>query len=93
MPGQPWRYAGKLVLGKTHWTAASAEQRERFIEVFYSFLLRTYAKGVLEFDQAKLHLYGKKEARPGRKMGHVNCLGDTVEAAESLLNQVRDLLT
>jgi 5-(carboxyamino)imidazole ribonucleotide synthase len=24
---------------------------------------------------AKLHLYGKREARPGRKMGHVNVLG------------------
>ena len=47
---------------------------------------------VLEFDQAKLHLYGKKEARPGRKMGHVNCLGDTIEAAESLLDRVRAIL-
>lgn len=26
---------------------------------------------------AKLHLYGKKEARPGRKMGHVTLLGAT----------------
>jgi 5-(carboxyamino)imidazole ribonucleotide synthase len=24
--------------------------------------------------QARLHLYGKREARPGRKMGHVNRL-------------------
>ena len=30
---------------------------------------------------AKLHLYGKREARPGRKMGHVTCLGDTPELA------------
>lgn len=28
----------------------------------------------LKQPQAKLHLYGKKEARPGRKMGHVNLL-------------------
>ena len=27
-------------------------------------------------DCAKLHLYGKQEARLGRKMGHVNVLGD-----------------
>ena len=26
---------------------------------------------------ARLHLYGKEEARPGRKMGHVNRLLDT----------------
>jgi 5-(carboxyamino)imidazole ribonucleotide synthase len=48
---------------------------------------------VLGCEQAKLHLYGKKEARPGRKMGHVNCLGDSREAAESLLEQVRQLLS
>ena len=31
--------------------------------------------------RAKLHLYGKHEARPGRKMGHFTVLGETVEAA------------
>ena len=31
--------------------------------------------GVLENGRARLHLYGKAEARPGRKMGHVNVLG------------------
>lgn len=30
---------------------------------------------------AKLHLYGKKEARAGRKMGHYNVLGSTVDKA------------
>lgn len=30
---------------------------------------------------AKLHLYGKHEAKTGRKMGHVNLLSETVEAA------------
>ena len=29
----------------------------------------------------KLHLYGKTEARPGRKMGHFNVLAEDVEAA------------
>jgi 5-(carboxyamino)imidazole ribonucleotide synthase len=37
----------------------------------------------------KLHLYGKKEARPGRKMGHYNCLEITAEAAEEMAEQVR----
>jgi 5-(carboxyamino)imidazole ribonucleotide synthase len=40
---------------------------------------------VLQHGKAKLHLYGKAEARPGRKMGHVNFLGDsTVHALELL---------
>ncbi len=29
----------------------------------------------------KLHLYGKHEARPGRKMGHFTVLGETADAA------------
>ena len=31
-----------------------------------------------------VHLYGKKEARPGRKMGHLNCYGATPDAALKL---------
>jgi 5-(carboxyamino)imidazole ribonucleotide synthase len=30
----------------------------------------------------KLHLYGKREPRPGRKMGHLTALGGTVEEAK-----------
>jgi 5-(carboxyamino)imidazole ribonucleotide synthase len=48
---------------------------------------------VLEFELAKLHLYGKTEARPGRKMGHINCLGETLEDAKALLDKVRKILT
>jgi 5-(carboxyamino)imidazole ribonucleotide synthase len=47
---------------------------------------------VLNEDLAKLHLYGKKEARPGRKMGHINCLGASREDANSLLEKVRQIL-
>ena len=47
---------------------------------------------VLQQDLAKLHLYGKKEARPGRKMGHINCLGASREATIDLLEKVRRLL-
>jgi 5-(carboxyamino)imidazole ribonucleotide synthase len=36
---------------------------------------------VLAVRGAKLHLYGKHEPRIGRKMGHVTCLGSTVERA------------
>ncbi len=36
---------------------------------------------VLRNPSAKLHLYGKREARPGRKMGHFTVLADTVEQA------------
>lgn len=32
-------------------------------------------------DDVRLHLYGKAEARPGRKMGHLNVLADSPDAA------------
>ncbi len=47
---------------------------------------------VLRHAGAKLHLYGKREARPGRKMGHFTVLADTVEAAlATALRIKRDL--
>ena len=39
-----------------------------------------------------LHLYGKAEARPGRKMGHINCLAATSGEAEVLANKQYDAL-
>lgn len=36
---------------------------------------------LLKDPNAKLHLYGKAQARPGRKMGHFCVLGDSPEAA------------
>ncbi len=54
LPGFDVDYASKLVLGRTHWTAASVEQREAFIDAFYGFLVRTYSKGLIGFDQSNL---------------------------------------
>lgn len=34
---------------------------------------------VLALPTAKLHLYGKSEARPGRKMGHITLIGDSAQ--------------
>lgn len=41
----------------------------------------------------KLHLYGKLEARPGRKMGHLTAIGPTPQAAEEAVLQARAALT
>ena len=38
----------------------------------------------LAINDLKLHLYGKREARVGRKMGHINILSDTPESAKQL---------
>ena len=48
---------------------------------------------VLNESQAHLHLYGKKEARPGRKMGHINCLAMDIEQALATTTQIRTALS
>ncbi|HBI05399.1 MAG TPA: 5-(carboxyamino)imidazole ribonucleotide synthase, partial [Paenibacillaceae bacterium] len=39
-------------------------------------------------DQAKLHLYGKKDCKAKRKMGHLNVLADSVEEALDIIQQL-----
>lgn len=46
----------------------------------------------LALPGVKLHLYGKREARPGRKMGHLNCLAGTAEEAHQLARLAFDRL-
>jgi 5-(carboxyamino)imidazole ribonucleotide synthase len=40
----------------------------------------------------RLHLYGKAEPRPGRKMGHLNCLARDPDRALALALETRDAL-
>jgi 5-(carboxyamino)imidazole ribonucleotide synthase len=47
---------------------------------------------ILSHPSAKLHLYGKKEARPGRKMGHFCVLADTLDNALADANKLREAL-
>lgn len=58
-----------------------------------------WQSGVPRWDSAlsdprvKLHLYGKTEARPGRKMGHLTVLAGTAEEAASTAVAARRRLT
>ncbi len=47
---------------------------------------------VLRHPRAKLHLYGKTEARAGRKMGHFTVLADSVDAALGTANEIKATL-
>lgn len=47
---------------------------------------------LLQHPGVHLHLYGKAEARPGRKMGHYNCLAATVEEALAVAIKTRAAL-
>ena len=44
---------------------------------------------VLAIPEIKLHLYGKQEARPGRKMGHLTAMADTREQAVERVVEAR----
>ena len=49
--------------------------------------------GALALPGVRLHLYGKKEVRPGRKMGHLNCLAETPTQALALASEALRRLT
>lgn len=46
----------------------------------------------LAIEGVKIHLYGKKNTRPSRKMGHVTVLADTVENAFKKAEKVKNIL-
>jgi 5-(carboxyamino)imidazole ribonucleotide synthase len=46
----------------------------------------------LRLSGVRLHLYGKKGARPGRKMGHLSAIGDSPEVALARAREAMALL-
>jgi 5-(carboxyamino)imidazole ribonucleotide synthase len=46
----------------------------------------------LAYPEVKLHLYGKREARPGRKMGHLTALAETSARAREIVLAARQAL-
>ena len=48
---------------------------------------------VLELPGAHLHLYGKLDARPGRKMGHLNITGADVAGVKAVARKAADILS
>jgi len=47
----------------------------------------------LAIPDAKLHLYGKAQARPGRKMGHITAGAETPAEAGRIVREARERLT
>jgi len=89
LPNFDVRHAGKLVLGKQHWLAATDDQRQRFIDAFYVFLVKTYANGILDFDQERMKISNDPAfSKDGRKalVGTVLTMpnGDNVEVNYAL---------
>jgi phospholipid transport system substrate-binding protein len=57
-------YAARLVLGR-HGRAATPAQRQQFIDAFYDFLLRSYARYVLRFEKDKVKILPPGRNQPG----------------------------
>jgi phospholipid transport system substrate-binding protein len=57
---------GKLILGK-HWKTASDEQRTQFIAQFKSMLVRTYAKSVADYGDAKVKVFPSQGNQKGKR--------------------------
>jgi 5-(carboxyamino)imidazole ribonucleotide synthase len=49
-------------------------------------------EAVMRIDSAHLHLYGKRQARPGRKMGHVTVTAATAPQALERAREVCEVL-
>ncbi len=59
---------------------------------FTGFPIYEGVDAALEIEGVYIHLYGKLETRPFRKMGHITILGTTLEEAAQKANRVRQLL-
>ncbi len=46
----------------------------------------------LQIENVKLHLYGKQEARAGRKMGHLTAIAETAETAVEIVKKAKQIL-
>ncbi len=47
-------------------------------------------RAALAVPGAHIHVYGKRDVRTGRKMGHITALGDTLEQAEAVARQAAE---
>ena len=47
---------------------------------------------ILALPEVSLHMYGKKETRPARKMGHITITGETVDEAVEVAEKVKRIV-
>lgn len=82
----------KFVLGR-FWKTAEAEDREKFISVFPTFIVKTYSKWFDKYNGEKLELVGSREEN-GKTFVDTNIdLGDPEPIkAQWVLHQVNDQL-
>ena len=76
-----------LPLGSTAMTCAGAAMANLLGDLWHGGEPNWAA--LLAVPEAKLHLYGKRDPRPGRKMGHVSAGSDSTAHAAALVREAR----
>jgi 5-(carboxyamino)imidazole ribonucleotide synthase len=83
-------------LGATTMTAPAAAMVNLLGDLWLSGrgdeVVEPYWSDILSDPDGRLHLYGKPEPRPGRKMGHITVLGDEVDEVAARALRLRDSL-
>ena len=81
-------------LGATTMTAPAAAMVNLLGDLWLSGrgdeVVEPYWSDILADPDGRLHLYGKPEPRPGRKMGHITVLGDDVDEVAARALRLRE---
>ncbi len=46
----------------------------------------------MKFDNVKIHIYGKKETKPNRKMGHITVIDTELESGLKKAKNIKELI-
>ena len=84
-----WRIILEYPLGNTNFIMPSAIVNLVGEEIFYGDVKYEGLNQVMKMNNAFVHLYGKKQTKPGRKMGHVTLLSENREELIAKAHEVK----
>ncbi len=87
-----WRILLELPLGNTNSILPSVIVNVVGEENYNGLAIYKGLDEILKMDNAFVHLYGKKQTKPGRKMGHVTLLSDNREELIEKAHEVKTTL-
>lgn len=87
-----WRIMLDYPLGNTHWILPSIMVNIIGAEGYSGPVRYEGLEDILRIENAFVHLYGKKETRPGRKMGHVTIISSEKQELLHQSNKVKRTL-
>jgi 5-(carboxyamino)imidazole ribonucleotide synthase len=82
----------QLPLGQTDYWVPSAAMVNVLGDCWQQEQPPNWSQLLQRYPNASLHLYGKAEARAGRKMGHINVTGSATQLAKDMATELRQTL-